>query len=241
MADDYPIVFVHGAGGGPWEWRFWREIFDRNDWRVSAVQLSPATFGLAETSFDTYLKQLVTLLEGSPARSPVLIGASMGGLLALKAASSVRASALVLVNSVPPLGNPHWPPRKVVFPDIITWGSRNTSDSTQRAMPDADDETVSWVSRQWRDESGLVMREMYAGLACDIPDAPCLVVLGGNDEEVPAEAGAALAQQLNADLLRFDGVSHIGALLGARAPLIAEMVCTWLAGTLPINDGLAIE
>ncbi|MBY4597759.1 alpha/beta fold hydrolase, partial [bacterium BD-1] len=78
-------VFVHGAGGGGWEWAAWRRVFAAAGWNALAPDLWPAPAGLAATSLADYAVQVRGWLAAAP-RPRVLVGASLGGLLAAMAA-----------------------------------------------------------------------------------------------------------------------------------------------------------
>src|SRR5688572_28720195 len=91
-------LMVHGAGGGGWEWNVWARVFAAHGWRVEAPDLQPVAAGLAATRLRDYAAQVA----GSLARLPlprVVVGASLGGLLALRCAAD--ADALVLINPLP--------------------------------------------------------------------------------------------------------------------------------------------
>src|SRR5688572_8926861 len=93
-------LLLHGAGGGGWEWNAWRGVFAVSGIEAVAPDLQPAMNGLAGTTFDDYLQQARAALATLP-QPRAVIGASLGGLLAM--ACSGEADALVLVNPVPPL------------------------------------------------------------------------------------------------------------------------------------------
>lgn len=88
---------------------------------------------------------------------------------------------------------------------------------------------VRWAHGRWRDESAAVMRTAYAGVPASPPQVPVLVTTGALDHTVPPPVQHAMARALRADYLCFAGVSHVGALLGRRAPLVAEMAASWAA------------
>ena len=91
---------IHGAGGGGWEWDFWRETFEQRDWEVLAHDLEPSSKGLAETRLRDYVEQVVAWTAADDRL--LLVGASMGGAIALLAAEQLRPNGVVLVNSVVP-------------------------------------------------------------------------------------------------------------------------------------------
>lgn len=220
------IVFVHGAGGGGWEWRLWERIFDARGWTISAPDLQPDGAGIRSTSIDDYLAQIEGWLntEGPP---PFVVGASMGGILAAQAVATTPVSGLILVNSLPPLGVAGWPLAPMRFPAVITWPQLRVRESL-RDLPDYDPAFAELFGETWREESGVVMNALYRGVPVAAPDVPCLVISGAADEDVPRFVAEALAHTFNADFLSLARVSHLGILLGQRAQFAAAMAVEWI-------------
>jgi pimeloyl-ACP methyl ester carboxylesterase len=221
------LLFVHGAGGGGWEWRIWLRVFEAAGWEIAAPDLIPTAAGTSGTQFDDYVAQVSAWIDDLAGPPPLVIGASLGGLLALKAAGTQPVSGLVLVNALPPAQIPGWPPGRVSFPAVIDWSARTAQDSL-RELPDSDAGFCEEFTEAWRLESGAAMAAAYAGVTVAVPTFPCLVVVGDADQEVPHTYGVAMAKLFQADLCCFSQVSHLGALMGRRAPLIATMVLEWI-------------
>ncbi len=222
-------VFVHGAGGGGWDWDIWRRVFAAEGWHTMAPDLQPVAAGLAATRLDDYATQVAAWSHGVDA--PVLIGASLGGLLALMAAARVAPAALVLVNPLPPAGiEPR--PARADYPEIVLWGNRRSLASTLRALPDADAAARLFALRRWRDESGAVMRAACAGVAVDMPQCPLLVLASEFDDDVSAQASRALADSCAAQFRLLKGASHVGPLLGRDAARVADAVLAWCGSVL---------
>jgi pimeloyl-ACP methyl ester carboxylesterase len=223
----FAAVFVHGAGGGGWEWTVWARVFAAHGQPVLAPDLRPAAGGLAATSLDDYAAQvrewIAAARRATPARGVVLVGASLGGLLAL--INRGHADALVLVNPMPPEGLPG--PRHEG--DIVPWGRQASLAGTRRALPDADDLGALYAFRRWRDESGLALRQAHAGVRCAEAATPVLVMASADDTDVPAARSATLAAALGASLVRLPG-SHVGPLLGRQAAAAAGQAVEWLNG-----------
>lgn len=220
------VVFVHGAGGGAWEWCVWQQGFNEHGWTTLAVNLTPHAKGLKHTRLDHYLDQIVNLLNTRDIKNPVLVGASMGAMLALRTADYLQASAYVLVNPVPPADIQHWTPPDEI-PDIVPW-SRSDFASTERSLFDASEAMQQYAHANWRDESGFVLRDLYRQTAIPRPHKPVLIVLGEADDDIPPEAGNELAEYLHAEVASYARVSHVGALLGEQARKIADDTCLWL-------------
>lgn len=215
------VIMVHGAGGGGWEYRFWAPIFEKAGWRVVARDLVPAPGGLARTTVDDYLRQIVAWTPHRHGRL-VLVGASMGGPLALAVAHRLKADAVVLVNPVPPFGMARKP-----SPPVVRWAHGPYKDTVD-AMPDSDEATRRDAWPRWRDESGAVLNRLARGLRPLRPHCPILVVISGRDTDVAPSLSRATARRLRADVSTLPTASHVGPLLGTDAPKVAESVLRWL-------------
>ncbi|WP_309722257.1 alpha/beta fold hydrolase [Armatimonas sp.] len=223
-------IFLHGAGGGGWEWFLWEPIFRKAGWRTLAPDLMPATSGLEHTQLSDYVGQAIATIpkDASPL---IFIGASMGGLLALAAAAQRKPTALVLVNSVPPKGV-SWPrAESKPAPPVVHWANGPLQE-TRDSMPDSDEKTIQFAWKRWRDESGAVLNTLHAGVELTNPGCPTLVVIGERDTDIPPETSLALATRLRADVHRYAGTSHVGPLLGKRALEIATATEHWLSATV---------
>jgi len=218
-------VFVHGAGGGGWEWNAWTPIFERAGWHCIAGDLQPNQQGIAQTRFADYLAQVEHQAKEHKADRLILIGASMGGILALKASEMLHPNALILVNSVGPAGIGN---RKTkAHPKVVEW-SKGTLTETQDSMPDSDEATIRFAFQHWRDESGAVLDEISKGIPVDPPKTPTLIVLGDKDTDVPNSVGKEMATRYGGEVRVYEGMSHVGPLLGKRAPEVAKDVLKWL-------------
>lgn len=217
---------IHGAGGGGWEWKFWQEEFERAGWRVVAPNLMPNDKGIAATTIEDYIEQVVEAAREAGAQ-PVLIGASMGGILVLKAAEQIPARAVVLVNSVPPAGIEWKHEQRGEVPDVIEW-SKSPLQETADALWDSSQEVIEWAHERWRDESGAVLRALRAGQPVQKPSCPVLVIASDKDTDIPPEVSQRLAEFLSADFVLYREMSHVGPLLGTRANAVARHTLGWL-------------
>jgi pimeloyl-ACP methyl ester carboxylesterase len=215
---------IHGAGGGAWEWGRWRGVLEAHAIAVQALELQPAPQGLAATALQDYARQVQLALRLLQ-RPRVLVGASLGGLLAAMCAG--EADALVLVNPLPPAP---WHQRLVrrTWDQVVPWQQNARLHSTREAMPDADDASALWAFRRWRDESGQVLREVRAGIEVEKPDCPALFVVSEQDEDVPPAIISDWAQTWRADRLETLANNHVGPLLGRQAQAIAVQAVAWL-------------
>lgn len=226
-----PILFIHGAGGGGWEWEYWKTYFESFGYTCYTPTLTGNKKNLADVSIFDYVNQLQNIVK--KLKRPVIVGASMGGWLAQKIGELEDTKRLVLVNSCPPKGvaNDLWPTKKYSnIGDVIRWSTESTMQDTIDCMPEATKKTILWSHPQWRDESGKVIRELRSGLPINKKQITknILVVAGGDDVDLKPEVSHKLAEYYHADYFEFEGVSHVGALLGKRWKDIATIVRAWI-------------
>ena len=220
----WSALLVHGAGGGAWEWNRWRSVLQAHAIAAQAVELQPTAQGLAATTLQDYAMQVQLALQGLP-RPRVLVGASLGGLLA--AMSAGEADAMVLVNPLPPAPW-HRQLAQRSWDRVIPWSSNARLHSTREAMRDADDASALWAFRHWRDESGEALSRAQAGIEVAKPNCPALFVVSSEDEDIPRELILEWAHAWRADRLETRASSHVGPLLGRQAQAIALQAVAWL-------------
>ncbi len=219
-------VLVHGAGGGGWEWQSWAPVLARAGLAVLAPDLRWAPGGPAATTLDDYQDQVDAWCAAAGA-GLVLVGASLGGLLALRAAARHPPAALVLVNPVPPAGVRPWP-RFKDRPAVVAW-SRAPLATTAAALPGLPLAHVRAIHQRWRDESGQVLAQTAAGVVAEAPRCPVLVLAGAEDTDTPPATSRALAGRLGGDCLVLPGQGHLSPLLGEQASRAAMLAADWLA------------
>ncbi|MBL6939844.1 MAG: alpha/beta hydrolase [Alphaproteobacteria bacterium] len=104
-----PIVMIHGAFVGPWSFDAFREPFEAAGYTVHTPLLRHHGHGmnppqaLGSTGLVDYAKDLGKFIKALD-DTPILLGHSLGGLLAQMLASKGRARALVLLAPCAPWG-----------------------------------------------------------------------------------------------------------------------------------------
>ena len=106
-----PIVMIHGAFAGGWCFQNFAGVLDAHGWTCHAPNLryhEPAQIAqpdprLAQTSIADYTADMARMLLSLPDK-PVLMGHSMGGVIAQQLAARGLARALVLLASCAPSG-----------------------------------------------------------------------------------------------------------------------------------------
>jgi pimeloyl-ACP methyl ester carboxylesterase len=217
-----PLLFVHGLSGGAWYWARYQRFFADRGYTSYAVDLrgrgtSRPVADLGRVSMADYVQDALDVARalGEP---PVVIGHSMGGLVAQKVAEAAAVRAAVLVCSAPPRGIPvissalilrqvkHVPAMLASRPIA---GARGDHDVlTFNRVPEAErgplfDRLVP--------ESGRVARELSIGsVAVDAARVHCpmLSVSAAEDRFVRPAVGRRIARKYGAAYRVFAGHAH---------------------------------
>jgi len=208
------VLFLHGAGGGAWEWNIWIRVFKAHGFHCHAPDLLPSASGLARTSLEDYSQQVKQhlLAMDSPR---LIVAASLGGLLALM--NSKLADAMALINPMPSAPWHEYMPTRENYPAIIPWQLDASLSGTRRALFDSDEMTCLYAFRHWRNESGAAMNEAMRGIDVARLECPLLVMASEQDKDVPFPVTRNLAENMNASFIQLPDTSHVGPLLGKNA------------------------
>src|SRR5213593_4465517 len=99
VAEDPPsLILVHGAANSARVWAFWQDELGRRGWSSHAIDLcghgASVAADLCATRMADYADDVVTLAR-TLRQPPILVGWSMGGLVAMMAAPACGARACV--------------------------------------------------------------------------------------------------------------------------------------------------
>jgi pimeloyl-ACP methyl ester carboxylesterase len=243
-----PVLFVHGMQAGAWAFANYQRFFADRGYPNYAVDLrgrpgSRAVADLGRVSMRDYVEDglavaaEVARLHGGT--RPVVVGHSMGGLIAQKMAEADAVSAAVLLCSAPPRGIVVSSPRllsrqlKFLWPIVRSKpiaGTRADHDLlTFHRVPEAERQALF---ERFGPESGRVGLELSVGaIAVDARRVRCpvLVVSAGEDRFVPPGVARRLAKKYRAPHLEFGGFAHfMVSEPGWERP--AEAIERWVAG-----------
>jgi pimeloyl-ACP methyl ester carboxylesterase len=245
-----PVVMAHGAFCGGWVFERFRQPFEAAGHEVHTPDLKGHAAGSARgaaagVSMSDYAKQIADLCNGL-SEAPILIGHSMGGLVAQMAAQKANLSGLILLAPSPPWGvtgssmeeaisamslyalGPYW--LQAIDPDYALAKlyslDRMTKDDRKavfaRMVPESGRalwETLNW----WLDPF------MTTSVSPSRVKAPALVLAGGRDLIHPPATVRQTAARLSAEFQVMREMSHW--LPGEPGWDEAASAClTWLAG-----------
>jgi pimeloyl-ACP methyl ester carboxylesterase len=193
------LVLVHGAGSGPW-------VFDEWDVPGGVALDLHAGLEVARATMADYARRVAAAVEAAP--GPVgIVGWSMGGLVAMMAATAAPPAALVVVEPSAPAevqgSNPEVPLRPGTFDPEAAYG---------RFPP----------GMGARPESLLARAERKRGIS--VPSITCrmLVVYGADYAE---ERGRPVAERYGADEREFPDLGHFELI---TSPVVRAAILEWL-------------
>jgi pimeloyl-ACP methyl ester carboxylesterase len=238
-----PLLFVHGMWGGSWVFQDSLAFAAAHGWDAWALNLrghhgSRPVADLGRVRLEDYVRDVEDVLDAvGPA---VVIGHSMGGLLAQIVASRRELEATVLLVSAPPPGIPllHWGLawRSVRYAaDVLGPRAFRVREADARALalnglPPA---VRSEVAARLVPDSGLAARQLALGRV-ETPKpirCPVLVVSASEDRLIPVAVQRRIAARYRADHLCVAGRGHMLPLEDDRHEAIVGIL-GWLDATI---------
>lgn len=232
-----PILLLHGACSRPAHLEPWRAWFTAAGYRCAVPALPGHGDGdevvLARLGMDDCLAA-VSASWAAFDSPPVVVGHSLGGLLAQQLAARAECAAIILVASLPPARLPltleALPYYLPLMPRILAGRPIHPTRAALEALSLHD---LSVAEREellpdFGPESGRVYRSLALGLARVERRAmrcPVFVIHGQADRQVPLSVARRLATRYRAELVVVPGHGHwliAGSLIGlAASPVLA--------------------
>lgn len=216
-----PVLLVHGMCGGAWMWENYQRRLAAAGYESHAVNLrghhgSRPVPDIGAVSVRDYVDDAVEVARSLG--NPIVIGHSMGGLIAQKVAEAGTCRALVLVASAPPRWIPvvsrlllmrqlKYMPQLLLHRPLLP--SRADADVlmfNRTPLADRDAQYARLVP-----ESGRAGFELSFGLIAvheQRVTAPALVVTGLDDQFVVPRVSRAMARKYRATLKEFPSHGH---------------------------------
>jgi len=247
-----PVIMVHGGFCGGWAFDAFRKPFDAAGHDCLTPDLRGHAPGedsrqVLGVSMSDFARDIAVLIEAQP-EPPLLIGHSMGGLVAMMAAARARVRALALLAPSPAWGvagasleelgsalslhalGAFW--MQAVEPDYASarFYSLDRMDKAERqatfARMTAESGRALWETLNW-----WLDPFMTTSVPVDRIKAPALVLCGSRDMIHPPATVRQTAERLGADFRVFDGMSHW--LLGEPGWEDVAQACLDWAAALP--------
>lgn len=228
-----PVIFVHGAGTSGSVWAFWQKAFVQAGWPTYNLDLrghgNSDPVDLSRTSIFDYVAD-VDAVAGQLKTAPVVIGWSMGGHVAVIAASQGGYSACVALDPDPPVDKIDDSVELVYdqyTPEEIGYVLDGDPDLLQ-GMPDLTTEERRIAQSSLCSESELMGSERRKGILIEGMPCPLLEILGGLDGYYPTEPSYRGIGMANHQIYVRES-SHWGLMLNRRSlSTLLPQVLDWL-------------
>ncbi len=225
-----PVLLIHGAANSSGVWRFWQEALAELGWSSYAVDLRGhgRSSGSADGARMSDYADDVAAAAAELSETPVLMGWSMGGLVAIMVAAMAQARACVgLAPSTPAARRDD---QMQIRPGVFgpeEYGITSPDPAKQPSMPDLDTQERLIALESASQESRAARDDRKAGIVVTELPCPLMVVTGSEDRAWPRSAYTGM--HLRAEHLESLGASHWGLVLNRRLlPELSRRVTEWL-------------
>ena len=210
----HPLVFLHGAWDSHRCFEGYVRFFAERGWNCYAFTRRTSR---DRVRIEDYLDDTLRVLD-QVGPAPVVIGHSLGGLLAQLLAERGRCAAAVLIESGPPKGIPVIPKART-WPVFLKLAPRIALG--KQFLPTRRAARRAWLNRMPADqatqlharlvpESGVAFRQVLAGYPVDaeLVRCPILCVGGLDSPSITSKMVAKTARRYGAELIELAGHSH---------------------------------
>lgn len=179
------FVLVHGAGSGPWVFDTWTDTFSSTELEAVDLQVGLRIESASMSAYAERVTKVVARRQG-----PVYVcGWSMGGLVALMAATQAPPRALAVIEPSPPAEV------QGTHPEVRLRSGTFDPDEVYGRFPGV----------RTRHESLLARLERKRGIS--VPEVSCPLLLT-HGAQFPVDRGRAVATHYGADELSFPDLNH---------------------------------
>ena len=231
--------------GGAWYWENYQALLATNGYASHAINLrghhgSRPVAEIGKISIGDYVDDALEVARSLG--SPIVIGHSMGGLVAQKVAEAGACRATVLLASAPP----RWIPpvswlllrkqvkylKQLLMFEPLVPDRGDTDELMFNRTPVAEREKFFRRLVAESGKAGFELSVGVVGVQASRVTAPVLVVGGRDDQFVVSRIARALARKYNAPLKLYDSFAHhIMTEPGWEAP--ASEIVRWMDGVAP--------
>ncbi len=240
-----PLLLIHGLWMGSWMWRTIAPALALRGWECWALDLrgrhdSRPAPRIGRVRLEDYVEDVTTAVQQLWAL-PVVWGADLGALLALRAAAHLSPRAVVcssplLPRSWLPGARPPLPLVRLPALPAVLWGRPLSPPrpgiAREFLFPGLSSDLQAELQRQLIPDSGLVARTLSREpLAQEKPNCPLLVVYGGADRMSSAAACRAMGHAFGADHHTYPDLGH-WLYSGPSAIALVRDVHRWIIRSL---------
>jgi len=234
------IMFVHMSWGGTWAFDYYLDFFANQGYNAHAVDLrghGKSGGSVEGATMQDYVDDVRTAVTGLGLDNPVVVGHSMGGLVALDYSAQHGSKATVAMDSSPPIEVQKESKEKEYKPAYTPQDSGMPSNplTIMQVLPDIPLWRIFWkLKRNLGVESGVARSDRKRGVSVpkeELPQ-PLLFIGGENGTSLPFGIGIEKARKeaeyYDAPVVEIKGATHPGILIGKHWKDAAETIHEWL-------------
>ena len=237
---DNPIVLVHGSWGSSAMWMGYTQFLSQNGWDVYALDLrghGKSEGNIAGVTMEDYAQDVNQVITEHSIKNPVVVGHSMGGLVALMYATEHSAKAVVAIDSSPTKEVQGEGEKKEYPTEYSPMDAGMPADPMEimKALPDIPQEKLMKMKGMLGMESGVARSDRKFGISIPKEKLPMPVLFVGGElgESVPFGIGIktaeAMANYYGKDIVEIKGATHPGILIGEHAMEAVEKIENWMS------------
>lgn len=240
------VVLIHGSWGGAWMWEVYTKALAGAGYCVYALDLRGhgASEGAVEgATMSDYVEDVKNVVNELEVENPIVIGHSMGGLVAVMYAAQHGARGVVSIDGSP-TREVMAESKEVTYPAVYMptdAGMPEEMEEVMMAFPDLDKEQLMMMKKMLGGESGVARSDRKRGVSVskEALSMPHLFLGAGEGTSVPfgigIETSTAMADYYGGDLVEVAQATHPGILLGAHAHIGVEAIVSWLEKVVNTN------
>ncbi len=233
------IIFIHMSWGGLWAFNYYMNFFADAGYSVHALDLrghGKSGGTVEKTTMQDYVDDVDTAVQGLGLVNPIVVGHSMGGLIALMYSAQHPSSATISLDGSPSLEAQKTSEEKT-YPDSYTpqdSGMPANPFKAMMALPDMYPWRLVKLKKNLGVESGVARSERKRGVSISKENltAPLLFVGAEKGTSLPfgigIEKARAQAEYYDAPIIEIKGASHPGILMGKYWKKSAQAILDWL-------------
>jgi len=237
--DASDILCIHMSWGGAWTFKFYLKLFSNHGYNCHAVDLRGHgnSGGRVEgATMQDYVEDVRSCVVGINLKNPIVIGHSMGGLIALMYSSQFGSSATISLDGSPPI-EVQLISAKKQYPRSYTAynaGMPRNPIKVMYALSDIPIIRLIKMKFSLGKESGIARSNRKLGISIpkELLKQPLLFIGAENGTSLPfgigIEKASKQARYYNAPIIEIKGASHPGLLIGKHWKQTSIAILEWL-------------
>ena len=235
------VVLVHGSWGSSAMWTIYARLLASKGWSAYALDLQghgKSEGTVSGVTMEDYVSDVDQVVAEHNLENPVVIGHSMGGLIALMYVAEHGARAVIAIDPSPTKEVQGEGKKKEYTAEYspVDAGMPANPLRAMKALPDVGILPMMRMKMTLGMESGVARSERKLGIS--IPkeklSMPTLFVGGELGESLPFGIGIktakAMADYYGKEVIEIKGATHPGILIGKHAKNAAEKIESWVSG-----------